>query len=1337
MPGQNEQLDSVPAVETEGWGNYQHFADPTRLPFNTLVYPSQNCLIPSKDKVVPRPGKTKLGQEFTSVEGGIAFDATAQGQAGPIDLEGQKITGDVFDNHENDSNASIKIDDTHVLTFWHGQSGNGKVQAFEIDPSDGTVTPKGSALEFDADNDFYNSPQQIDATHFINFWTGGASLHGFAQVFTVNLVTYAVTAEGTALEFDASVSTYNSSSSLGDGNHFVNFWKSVGGSGGQAQVFEVDLMTWAVTLPDSPVTFDAVNAYNSCASLDDGEHFINFWQGTGTINFAQAFEVNISTFAITALSSPLTFSTVGSSENACVSMGDGEHFFNTYSDDDQSGHGKVFNVNLSTFVVTVVGGEILFTGSSDFSAPSISAIPGAPGYYAVFYTAASFQGQGTIIQATTAGAFPFSLEAPVDFGGATGDIGANSVTAYDDTHLVVFYRGPSGNTGRTATFEVLVGADSLTFAHTCSGDDRMLFVTIETNLDEAPDKVATITYAGVNMTLGQKIALDTDHEVYLYYLIAPSVGTHNVFISTSDTVTVMRGISASYTGAKQEAPTGFSATGPVTDTNIETAISVSVNQSWVVSAFAGVSEGIPTLSPGLNIDIKNGFFDDICFGDSDDPESIGIFNLGVTSNISATLIGIGAAFAPAATGVVTKNWSTIGHKKRYSTDGGYLVEVRVVKTDSDALVDRIDVLLPNLDSDIVALGELQWYQITENNNPLPASVNERVFMDQFFDTNLDPSISRRNSRLVWTNGNKAAYSWSGGIAPIVTVVPDTSISTTPGVSWRSLGFIPASEGGSDKITVRGTAYDVASGWDSDTLLLSSTGNIFPADYAFAYISAATGSLDVVPIDSKLGNIDFCRQNKNYMFYGSWNTRQYLMSNNFNKPPVVELVNSQAALDDLIISPLSSQFNRLGFWTIRISIKSTDHFSAHLEGPHTSINLPNVLITGSDQELDDTGIFIQFLETTGHTVGDFWELTAVQAVGGADDNPPAWANFWYNLPRAPGEGYIFPLAANFWSMEPQEDDMYVNDQYGNWAYVESTLAADLMSETINFQPLKQVSASKMIYPYMISHFDNYLIFVTESHTLDIIGRQQFLELPQMTYLSEPVTFDFNDASFQYGSMEYLNKELYITSPLDNKMFVFDNKAAHNYWQPPQTYTENGILSIVGDSLISHSNLRDNTFTLFDGPDDDGAQFTVIIRTAYTALPRKGSNGRWDSKFTSNSFVEGYVVGNPPLFYTVFRGVNDPTGLSHAVKPVVANVPPDTAPLAQGFLSSHSLASDPHIEGSYFQEIFRKFKPVINYYFTALQITCTSRSHTYSILSLGVNAAISPSGNNTLIGDRTIL
>lgn len=274
--------------------------------------------------------------------------------------EGASLT---FDTTFNDFNSCAQIDSTHFINVWQGgANGHSYAQVFSVGST--TVSKIGSPLKFDATESISHSLVQVDANHFLDFWYSIGSTIGKAQVLEVNLSTFAVTAIGSPLTFYNASATANSSCKL-DATHFVNCWDSAGG--GQARVFTVNLGTYAVTTAGAEFNFDANNGdYNNCKKID-ATHFINSWiSSTGPKS--QVFSVDGGTFAITAISTALAIDSSGFNISV-VDGGDNQHFI-AFWEKSSSGlkvYGQILSVNLSTFVVTASNTSLL-AGTTDGSA---------------------------------------------------------------------------------------------------------------------------------------------------------------------------------------------------------------------------------------------------------------------------------------------------------------------------------------------------------------------------------------------------------------------------------------------------------------------------------------------------------------------------------------------------------------------------------------------------------------------------------------------------------------------------------------------------------------------------------------------------------------------------------------------------------------------------------------------------------------------------------------------------------------------------------------------------------------------------------------------------------
>lgn len=133
----------------------------------------------------------------------------------------------------------------------------------------------------------------------------------------------------------------------------------------------------------------------------------------------------------------------------------------------------------------------------------------------------------------------------------------------------------SNGTGATAT--------SITWSHTCTGDDRILIVAC--GIPDS-DTITGVTYNSVALTLIDKIQVDftgvPDRYIYLWYLIAPATGANDIVVSSSASQ-ILKGAAASYTGVKQTGQPDSSAKNKGASTNTFTATTTTVaNNSWLV-----------------------------------------------------------------------------------------------------------------------------------------------------------------------------------------------------------------------------------------------------------------------------------------------------------------------------------------------------------------------------------------------------------------------------------------------------------------------------------------------------------------------------------------------------------------------------------------------------------------------------------------------------------------------------------------------------------------------------------------------------------------------------------
>lgn len=140
----------------------------------------------------------------------------------------------------------------------------------------------------------------------------------------------------------------------------------------------------------------------------------------------------------------------------------------------------------------------------------------------------------------------------------------------------------------------------LTFSHTCTGSNLILFVGTLGPVSSTDD-ITSMTYNGAAMTKVTSIQAPSDRLNGLWYLIAPATGAHNIIITF--TGTFMQGMSASYTGVRQSVqPEAFNATSTASNTALSASVTTLSNNAWLAGSFSEAQNS--TFSNGSNTTIR-------------------------------------------------------------------------------------------------------------------------------------------------------------------------------------------------------------------------------------------------------------------------------------------------------------------------------------------------------------------------------------------------------------------------------------------------------------------------------------------------------------------------------------------------------------------------------------------------------------------------------------------------------------------------------------------------------------------------------------------------------------
>jgi hypothetical protein len=198
--------------------------------------------------------------------------------------------------------------------------------------------------------------------------------------------------------------------------------------------------------------------------------------------------------------------------------------------------------------------------------------------------------------------------------------------------------------------------DELSWSHTCSGADRILFVAVGVSPDTG---VTGITYGAQSMTFVFGQGNDVVLRSFLYVLVAPNTGEHTITVSLNAEPSFSFGRSASYTGAAQaDQPDNENGSEATTVSSDSVGVTTVADNCWLVMSGA-LTEGGSGLQAGTGTTMRQGGAHPEAASemhgifDSDGAKSpAGLYSLQceVTSGTARFALAL-ASFAPAAASV--------------------------------------------------------------------------------------------------------------------------------------------------------------------------------------------------------------------------------------------------------------------------------------------------------------------------------------------------------------------------------------------------------------------------------------------------------------------------------------------------------------------------------------------------------------------------------------------------------------------------------------------------------------------------------------------------------------
>jgi hypothetical protein len=153
-----------------------------------------------------------------------------------------------------------------------------------------------------------------------------------------------------------------------------------------------------------------------------------------------------------------------------------------------------------------------------------------------------------------------------------------------------------------------------------------------------------------------------------------------------------------------------------------------------------------------------------------------------------------------------------------------------------------------------------------------------------------------------------------------------------------------------------------------------------------------------------------------------------------------------------------------------------------------------------------------------------------------------------------------------------------DSFGNW------VKSDRVSETERIGAL----------PFCVADYKGDIIFFAQDRTVQRVQSIDVLGRDQLQLISDDVQGFLERVDVTDARIYYLSRYVLIVLPANSLIAMLDMIEEH--WLPPQTIGAS-CLSVIEGVQYGHSNARDETFYLFKGRNDLGADIESIFASPY--------------------------------------------------------------------------------------------------------------------------------------------
>ena len=278
-------------------------------------------------------------------------------------VDGGVISQEISLEHDHVNgryNSLVQVDsDTYALAY-NGPASRGTINTFTI-PTDGSAITEVISLEHNSFQTLFNSLVQVDSDTYALAYEGDSG-DGFITTFTINPTTGAITEVATE-EHDTADGTYNSLIKVDSDTYalaYAGFEED-----GFIKTFTINPTTGAITAVATLEHDTADGTYNSLVQVDSDTYALAY-TGTGDDGFIKTFTINPTTGAITEVATE-EHDTADGTYNSLIKV-DSDTYALAYAGDSNDGFIKTFTISESVVETeTTVAASVSSSDKSESS----------------------------------------------------------------------------------------------------------------------------------------------------------------------------------------------------------------------------------------------------------------------------------------------------------------------------------------------------------------------------------------------------------------------------------------------------------------------------------------------------------------------------------------------------------------------------------------------------------------------------------------------------------------------------------------------------------------------------------------------------------------------------------------------------------------------------------------------------------------------------------------------------------------------------------------------------------------------------------------------------------